>query len=256
MVIPLSMLAAFIGMWRFGVSGNLMSLGAIDFGLIVDGAVIVVENSVRLLAQRSHELGRPVTNEERSAIVLQASREVLRSATFGVIIIAIVYLPILSLVGIEGKMFRPMAMTVLFALAGALVLAMTFIPAVASLLLPRKLSEKESFIVAGVRRIYQPALRAALRPLDRRRHLGRRPVASGGGEPAGLGVRAGSTRAIALQAIRLPSVSLEVDARPPSWRRYQAVSRGRHRHLRPVARSRPIPWGRDLRHLRHAEAAR
>ncbi|MBP6846907.1 MAG: efflux RND transporter permease subunit, partial [Kofleriaceae bacterium] len=163
MVIPLSMLAAFIGMWRFGVSGNLMSLGAIDFGLIVDGAVIVVENSVRLLAQRSHELGRPVTNEERSAIVLQASREVLRSATFGVIIIAIVYLPILSLVGIEGKMFRPMAMTVLFALAGALVLAMTFIPAVASLLLPRKISEKESFIVAGVRRVYEPALRGALR---------------------------------------------------------------------------------------------
>jgi cobalt-zinc-cadmium resistance protein CzcA len=163
LVIPLSMLVAFIGMRRFGVSGNLMSLGALDFGLIVDGAVIVVENSVRLLAERSHQLGRAVTSEERNATVLQASREVLRSATFGVVIIAIVYLPILTLSGIEGKMFKPMALTVLFALAGALVLAMTFIPAVASLLLPKRMSEKESFLVRGVRFVYEPALRWALR---------------------------------------------------------------------------------------------
>jgi cobalt-zinc-cadmium resistance protein CzcA len=157
------MLVAFLGMQRFGVSGNLMSLGAIDFGLIVDGAVIVVENTVRLLAERSHHLGRKVTAEERTAVVLQASREVLRSATFGVIIIAIVYLPILSLVGIEGKMFRPMAMTVLFALLGALVLAMTFIPAMASWMLPRRLSEKESLLVAGARRVRAGAAwRAAL----------------------------------------------------------------------------------------------
>ena len=216
MVIPLSMLVAFIGMWRFGVSGNLMSLGAIDFGLIVDGAVIVVENSVRLLAERSHKLGRPVTDEERTDIVLQASREVLRSATFGVIIIAIVYLPILSLVGIEGKMFRPMAMTVLFALAGALVLAMTFIPAVASLLLPRKLSEKESFIVAGARRVYQPALRAALRA----RWLVAAISVAILGASVVVATRLGSEfvpqldeGAIALQAIRLPSVSLEESVR-------------------------------------------
>ncbi|MBK7072412.1 MAG: efflux RND transporter permease subunit [Myxococcales bacterium] len=216
MVIPLSMLAAFIGMWRFGVSGNLMSLGAIDFGLIVDGAVIVVENSVRLLAQRSHELGRPVTNEERSAIVLQASREVLRSATFGVIIIAIVYLPILSLVGIEGKMFRPMAMTVLFALAGALVLAMTFIPAVASLLLPRKISEKESFIVAGVRRVYEPALRGALRARWLVAAISVVVLAASGVVASRLGsefVPQLDEGAIALQAIRLPSVSLEESVR-------------------------------------------
>ena len=216
MVIPLSMLAAFIGMWRFGVSGNLMSLGAIDFGLIVDGAVIVVENSVRLLAQRSHELGRPVTNEERSAIVLQASREVLRSATFGVIIIAIVYLPILSLVGIEGKMFRPMAMSVLFALAGALVLAMTFIPAVASLLLPRKISEKESFIVAGVRRVYEPALRGALRARWLVAAISVVVLAASGVVASRLGsefVPQLDEGAIALQAIRLPSVSLEESVR-------------------------------------------
>jgi cobalt-zinc-cadmium resistance protein CzcA len=216
LVIPLSMLVAFLGMRRFGVSGNLMSLGAIDFGLIVDGAVIVIENSVRMLAERSHHLGRPVTSEERTSIVLQASREVLRSATFGVFIIAIVYLPILTLTGIEGKMFIPMAMTVLFALAGALVLAMTFIPAVASLLLPKKLSEKESFVVAGVRRVYEPALRGALR------HRWAVLIVAVAllGVSAVVGSRLGSEfvpkldeGAIAMQAIRLPSVSLEESVR-------------------------------------------
>ncbi len=216
LVIPLSMLVAFLGMRRFGVSGNLMSLGAIDFGLIVDGAVIVIENSVRMLAERSHHLGRPVTSEERTSIVLQASREVLRSATFGVFIIAIVYLPILTLTGIEGKMFIPMAMTVLFALAGALVLAMTFIPAVASLLLPKKLSEKESFVVAGVRRVYEPALRGALR------HRWAVLIVAVAllGASAVVGSRLGSEfvpkldeGAIAMQAIRLPSISLEESVR-------------------------------------------
>ncbi len=216
LVIPLSMLVAFLGMRRFGVSGNLMSLGAIDFGLIVDGAVIVVENSIRLLAERSHRLGRAVTPEERTEIVLQASREVLRSATFGVIIIAIVYLPILSLVGIEGKMFKPMALTVLFALGGALVLAMTFIPALASLILPRKLSEKESFIVAGVRRVYEPSLRGALR----RRWVVVAIALAVLGASGVVATRLGSEfvpkldeGAIALQAIRLPSVSLEESVR-------------------------------------------
>lgn len=211
-VIPLSMLAAFIGMRRFGVSGNLMSLGAIDFGLIVDGSVIVVENAVRMIAERRHELRRPVTREERDVLVLRASHEVLRSATFGVAIIAIVYLPILSLVGIEGKMFRPMAMTVLFALAGALVLALTFIPALASVLLPRDLTEKESFLVAGARKIYEPLLRRA---------IDRRWVTIG----CAAGLLAATAAivpflgaefiprldegAVALQAWRLPSVSLE-----------------------------------------------
>ena len=216
MVIPLSMLVAFIGMRRFGVSGNLMSLGAIDFGLIVDGAVIVVENSVRLLAERSHQLGRPVSSEERTATVLQASREVLRSATFGVFIIAIVYLPILSLIGIEGKMFRPMAMTVLFALAGALVLAMTFIPAVASLLLPRKLSEKESFIVAGVRFVYEPLLRLALRAKWIVAAIAVVVLIASGAVASRLGsefVPKLDEGAIALQAIRLPSISLEESVR-------------------------------------------
>lgn len=211
-VIPLSMLAAFIGMRYFGVSGNLMSLGAIDFGLIVDGSVIVVENAVRMIAERSHALGRPVTRQERDVLVLRASHEVLRSATFGVAIIAVVYLPILALVGIEGKMFRPMALTVLFALAGALVLALTFVPALASLLLPRELSEQESFLVAGARKVYEPLLRRAI---DRRWATA--------GAAAGLVAAAAAVvpflgaefiprldeGAIALQAWRLPSVSLE-----------------------------------------------
>jgi cobalt-zinc-cadmium resistance protein CzcA len=215
-VIPLSMLAAFIGMRWFGVSGNLMSLGAIDFGLIVDGSVIVVENAVRMIAERSHHLGRPVSREERNGLVLRASREVLRSATFGVAIIAIVYLPILSLVGVEGKMFRPMAMTVLFALAGALVLALTLIPALASVLLPARLSEKESFLVAGARRVYEPVLARAVR---------RRAVTAGIAVTALLASLAVipflgaefvprlDEGSIALQAWRLPSVSLEESVR-------------------------------------------
>ena len=215
-VIPLSMLSAFIGMRWFGVSGNLMSLGAIDFGLIVDGSVIVVENAVRMIAERSHHLGRPVSPEERNGLVLRASREVLRSATFGVAIIAIVYLPILSLVGIEGKMFKPMAMTVLFALVGALLLTLTFIPALASLLLPARLSEKESFIVAGVRRVYEPLLGRAMR---------RRWATAGIAVAVLLGSLAVipflgaefvprlDEGALAVQSWRLPSVSLEESIR-------------------------------------------
>jgi cobalt-zinc-cadmium resistance protein CzcA len=193
-----------------------MSLGAIDFGLIVDGSVIVVENSVRLLAERSHHLQRPLTSDERSATVLQASREVLRSATFGVIIIAIVYLPILTLSGIEGKMFKPMALTVLFALAGALVLAMTFIPAVASLLLPKQMSEKESFLVRGVRAVYEPTLRAALRWRSIVIAAALAALVGSGLVGSRLGtefVPKLDEGAIAMQAIRLPSISLEESVR-------------------------------------------
>jgi cobalt-zinc-cadmium resistance protein CzcA len=215
-VIPLSMLGAFIGMKYFGVSGNLMSLGALDFGLIVDGAVIVIENAVRMIAERSHQLKRRLTPDERTTIVLRASREVLRSATFGVAIIAIVYLPILSLTGIEGKMFKPMALTVLFALAVALLLALTFVPAVASMLLPLAMAEEESFIVSGVRKRYEPLLRKA---------IGRRVVTIGVAV-ALFAVSMGivpfmgaefvprlDEGALAVQAWRLPSVSLEESIR-------------------------------------------
>jgi cobalt-zinc-cadmium resistance protein CzcA len=215
-VIPLAMLVAFIGMNRLGVSGNLMSLGALDFGLIVDGAVILIENSIRLIAERSHHLGRPLTPVERTDAVVEASAEVRRATLFGVVIISIVYLPILALVGIEGKMFRPMATTVLLALGGSMVLAFTFVPALASLVLPRRIAEKDSFLVAGARRAYAPALRAVMR----------RPVATvavavlalvGTALLAGrLGAEFVPTLdegAIALQAWRPPSVSLEESVR-------------------------------------------
>ena len=214
--IPLSMLGAFIGMRAFGVSGNLMSLGAIDFGLIVDGAVIVIENAVRLIAERSHRLGRPLTRDERSTEVLQASREVLRSAVFGVTIIAIVYLPVLSLTGIEGKMFRPMALTVLFALAVSLLLALTLIPVLASLFLPAALSEVESPIVGRTRAVYEPLLRRCL--AAPRRTLG----AAAGLFVLALGIAPWlgaefiprlDEGAIAVQAWRPPSVALEESVR-------------------------------------------
>ena len=119
LAIPLSFLFAITGMVRFGVSGNLMSLGAVDFGLIIDGAVVMVENIVRRLGMRQHELHRTLTNEERMHAVLAAAKEVGRPMFFGVLIITIVYVPILSLTGIEGKMFKPMALTVIYALVGA-----------------------------------------------------------------------------------------------------------------------------------------
>ncbi|MCC6862929.1 MAG: efflux RND transporter permease subunit, partial [Bryobacterales bacterium] len=133
--IPLSMLIAVIAMRHFGVSANLMSLGAIDFGLIVDAAVIIIENCVRQLAARRRELGRALRPDERVATVRAAALEVRHASQFGELIIIAAYLPILSLAGIEGKMFRPMAFTVVFALSGALLLSLTLIPALAALFL-------------------------------------------------------------------------------------------------------------------------
>lgn len=133
--IPLSMLVAIIGMREFHVSANLMSLGAIDFGLIVDAAVIIVENCVRRLSQRRRQLGRPLSGKERREVVAEASVEVRRASQFGEILIIAAYLPILSLVGLEGKMFSPMGFTVVLALSGALVLSLTLIPALCALFL-------------------------------------------------------------------------------------------------------------------------
>jgi Cu/Ag efflux pump CusA len=134
-----------------GLSGNLMSLGAIDFGLVVDGAIIIVENAVRHLSERHAKEGRALTPEERDEVVLTSSLEVRSATAFGELIIALVYLPILTLEGVEGKMFRPMALTVVFALATAFVLSLTLTPVLASLLLPLRLEEKESWIVVAAR---------------------------------------------------------------------------------------------------------
>src|SRR5690606_1584056 len=162
-LIPLSMLVAFLGMRAAGLSGNLMSLGAIDFGLLVDGAVIIVENAVRRLSERSHALGRPLTPAARAEVVLSSSLEVRTATAFGELIIAIVYLPILTLEGIEGKMFRPMALTVVFALAGAFVLSITLAPVLASLMLPLHPKESEGRVITALRDRMARALDVVLR---------------------------------------------------------------------------------------------
>lgn len=147
-VIPLSMLFTVTGMVSNKVSANLMSLGALDFGIIVDGAVIIVENCIRRLSEEQHRLGRLLTRQERFGVVFEASKEVRRATMFGELIIMIVYLPILSLTGVEGKMFYPMAFTVIVALFSAMVLSVTFIPAAVALFFSGKLSEKENFFCA------------------------------------------------------------------------------------------------------------
>ncbi len=161
-VIPLSMLFAITGMVERGITGNLLSLGALDFGIIVDGAVIIVENSMRGLAARQHELGRLLTRAERFEVVFESSREVRRATMFGELIIMIVYLPILTLTGIEGKMFYPMAFTVLAALFGAMILSVTFVPAAVAVFVTGRVSEKESPPVRWATRAYLPGLRLAM----------------------------------------------------------------------------------------------
>lgn len=162
-VIPLSMLFAITGMVENRVSANLMSLGAIDFGIIVDGAVIIVENCLRLLAAEQHRLGRPLDRQERFATILAGSREVIRPSLFGTFIIAAVYLPILTLTGVEGRMFTPMALTVLMVLAGASILSLTFVPAAVALLGTGNVSERENLFMRAARGIYVPLLEGSLR---------------------------------------------------------------------------------------------
>jgi cobalt-zinc-cadmium resistance protein CzcA len=162
LVIPIAMLFALLIMNARGSSGNLMSLGAIDFGLIVDGAVIVVENAVRRLAEARHKADRALTGVERTQIVEAAASEMLSASLFGQLIIAIVYIPILGLGGIEGKLFHPMATTVLFALGGAFLTTITLVPVLASLLL-RDGHERETLLMRAMHRLYHPALTATMR---------------------------------------------------------------------------------------------
>jgi heavy metal efflux system protein len=162
-VIPLSMLFTVTGMVEWGVSGNLLSLGALDFGIIVDGAVIIVENCMRQIAERQREVGRLLTRAERFEAVFEGSKEVRRATMFGEIIIMVVYLPILTLSGIEGKMFYPMAFTVLAALGAAMVLSVTFVPAAVALFVTGRVSEKQSAVVTWAERAYRPSLVVAMR---------------------------------------------------------------------------------------------
>jgi heavy metal efflux system protein len=163
LVIPLSMLFAITGMVSNKVSGNLMSLGAIDFGLIVDGAVIVVENALRRLGLAQQRLGRLLCLQERLAEVIESTREVFNPAVFGMFIIMLVYLPIFALSGVEGKMFHPMAFTVVAALTGALIFAVTFVPAAVAVLITGRVAEQENPIMRVARWIYRPLLSLSLR---------------------------------------------------------------------------------------------
>ncbi|WP_456256560.1 CusA/CzcA family heavy metal efflux RND transporter [Pseudomonas iridis] len=158
MVIPLSMLFTFTGMFSNKVSANLMSLGALDFGIIVDGAVVIVENTLRRLAHAQQHHGRLLTRAERFKEVFAAAKEARRPLIFGQLIIMVVYLPIFALSGVEGKMFHPMAFTVVIALLGAMLLSVTFVPAAIALFVTGKVKEEEGAVMRGARRVYAPAL--------------------------------------------------------------------------------------------------
>ncbi|MGO4155773.1 CusA/CzcA family heavy metal efflux RND transporter [Cupriavidus sp. YAF13] len=158
LVIPLSMLFTFTGMVTYKISANLMSLGALDFGIIIDGAVVIVENCVRRLAHAQQQHGRPLTRGERFHEVFAASREARRPLIFGQLIIMIVYIPIFALTGVEGKMFHPMAMTVVLALFGAMILSVTFVPAAVALFIGDKVGEKENRLMLWAKRAYAPML--------------------------------------------------------------------------------------------------
>ena len=162
LVIPVSMLMAAIGMNRLGVSGNLMSLGALDFGLIVDGAVIIVENSVARLAARQHREGRLLTLGERLTETRLAAQEMIKPTVYGQAIIFLVFAPLLTFTGVEGKTFSPMAITMMLALASAFVLSLTFVPAMIAVLLNKKLTEKEVKPIRWSKERYGPAVRKAI----------------------------------------------------------------------------------------------
>lgn len=161
--IPLAMLFAILGMKQFGISGNLMSLGAIDFGIIVDGAVIMVENCVRRLSEARAVFGRALTKEEHAGVIKQATSEVRKVTQFGEMIIIATFIPILALEGVEGKMFKPMALVFILALVGALILSLTLIPTLCSLFLSRDTEEKHSRLLGFFEKLYTPTLAFALK---------------------------------------------------------------------------------------------
>lgn len=162
-VIPLAMLATITGMVNTGVSANLMSLGALDFGLIVDGAVIIVENCIRRLSESQKRTGGVLPLKERLELVFQATNEVIRPSLFGVLIITVVYIPLFSLTGVEGKMFQPMAATVIMALIAAMLFSITIVPAAVAMFMAGKVSEKESFIIVAAKSAYRPIIYLALK---------------------------------------------------------------------------------------------
>uniref|UniRef100_UPI0037CBBDA2 efflux RND transporter permease subunit n=1 Tax=Rheinheimera sp. TaxID=1869214 RepID=UPI0037CBBDA2 len=162
-VIPLAMLATITGMVQQGVSANLMSLGALDFGLIVDGAVIIVENCIRRLGLAQHQTGGLLLLRERLKVVFEATTEVIKPSLFGVAIITVVYIPVFALTGVEGKMFHPMAATVVMALLAAMVLSLTIVPAAIAVFMSGKIKEQESPLIVAAKSVYRPILHAVLK---------------------------------------------------------------------------------------------
>lgn len=162
-VIPISLLMTFILMRKYGISGNLVSLGALDFGIIVDGAVIVLDNCVRHIQDKTKGLGRKLSSTEIKDTIHEATMEIRKSAGFGELIIVVVFLPVFAFVGIEGKMFIPMAATFIFALISALILSFTFVPALGTLLLRGSVEDKEPLLMRGLEKIYSPALNFSLK---------------------------------------------------------------------------------------------
>ncbi len=212
LVIPITMALTGFGMLRAGVSANLMSLGALDFGLIVDGAVIIVENALRRLAEAQHREGRLLTLPERLAAVAAAAREMIRPSVYGQAIILLVYVPLLTLTGVEGKTFVPMALTVIIALAFAFLLSLTFVPAMIAIWLSRRVEEKDGRIVAWLKRRYEPGLDRAMR----------RPTLTIGAALASLVLAAGAFASLGqvflpqldegdllIQALRIPATSVQ-----------------------------------------------
>ncbi|WP_085694831.1 MULTISPECIES: CusA/CzcA family heavy metal efflux RND transporter [unclassified Pseudomonas] len=211
MVIPLSMLFTFTGMFTNKVSANLMSLGALDFGIIVDGAVVIVENTLRRLAHAQQHHGRLLTRSERFHEVFAAAKEARRPLIFGQLIIMVVYLPIFALSGVEGKMFHPMAFTVVIALLGAMLLSVTFVPAAIALFVTGKVKEEEGAVMRGARRAYAPALAWVMGHRKAALGLALGTVVLSGAVAARMGsefVPSLSEGDFALQALRVPGTSL------------------------------------------------
>lgn len=211
MVIPLSMLFTFTGMVTYKVSANLMSLGALDFGIIVDGAVVIVENCVRRLSHAQEHQGRPLSRSERFHEVFAAAREARRPLLFGQLIIMVVYLPIFALTGVEGRMFHPMALTVVLALLGAMILSVTFVPAAVALFIGKKVSEKENRLMLWAKRRYAPLLDLALRRTPLVLAAATLFVAVCGAIAARMGsefIPNLNEGDIAIQALRIPGTSL------------------------------------------------
>jgi cobalt-zinc-cadmium resistance protein CzcA len=214
--IPLSMLFAIIGMYRFGIAASLLSLGAIDFGILVDGSVVMTESNMRRLAERSRALGRRLTEHERLDVILESSRQVARPILFGMAIIAVVFVPVLALEGMEGKMFRPMAWTFIFALLGALLLALTLSPVLSSYFLPRGHTAEENRFARATISAYSKALNGAIRFKWATLGLAALAVVSAGGLSARMGgefIPRLSEGAIVLNTIRLAGVSLDESVR-------------------------------------------